>query len=357
MHVPVELAGVLVRRGVEPEVVRQVAECRVEVLDGVADAAADGLEAGRVGVLQVGLVAAGHQQQLERGAAPERGDAHHVVVGEHHAILGGDLGLDRGADDAAAGEAGEGALLVEDLAGHERQPEDLGVRVGERGAGLAAVVDDDLGVADLGGRGVGGEAALQDVHDLGRVHVGQLVDAAVVVRRVDEHLVDAAGVGGDVHRTEVVDDEAGGPVERRVQVREDAHLPVVTALDGVERHEGGILVARAERTGAPGIGLDLRRPGSEVARSPCPLGHDRDPPPGEWVETQLTHSEAQDRHRERCSEAHRRSLGRVSPAQGVDRHVLRAVRRRTRRRRKFTQRSATVNPAAAAIASSSSGAA
>ena len=184
--------------------------------DGVADRRAHGLQAGHVGVLQVRFVASRHEQQLERRATPERGDAHDVVVGEHHPLVGGQLGLDRGADHAPAGEAGERPLLVEDLAGHERQPENLGVRVRQRRAGLAAVVDDHLAVAHLGGRGVGGEAALQRVHHLGGLLVVELVEAAVVVRRVDEHLVDPAGLGGDVDRADVVDHEARLAVERRV---------------------------------------------------------------------------------------------------------------------------------------------
>ena len=92
---------------------------------------------------------AGHQEQLEGGTTPERRDAHDVVVGEHDTFPVGELGLDRGADDTATGEAGERPLLVEDLTGHERKAEHLGVRMGDRCAGLPAMVDDDLGVAHL----------------------------------------------------------------------------------------------------------------------------------------------------------------------------------------------------------------
>ena len=242
-------------------------------------------------------MAARHEQQLERRAAPERGDAHDVVVGEHDPLAGGQLGLDRGADDAAAGEAGEGPLLVEDLARHERQPEDLGVRVGERRAGLATVVDDHLRVADLGRRRRArrGGAAGRRISSAG-CRRPKLVDAAVVVGRVHEDLVDAAGLGRDVHRAEVVDDEPAGAVERRVQVGDDAHLPagrrrrrsrargsVASSLPGQNGHG---------RCGSASISAAR---GAKSRRSLGPLGHDRDPPPGEWVETHLTHSEVQDR--------------------------------------------------------------
>ena len=116
-----------------------------------------------------------------------------------------------------------------------------------------------------------------------------------MVGRVDEDLVDAAGLGGDVHRAEVVDDEAGVAVERRVQVGDDPHPPAAALVDGLQRGEGGFFVAGAERARSVGIGLDLSRPRREVGRTLGPLGHDRDPPPGEWVEAHLTHSAVQDR--------------------------------------------------------------
>ena len=75
-----------------------------------------------------------------------------VVVGEQDPLAVDELGLDGGAQDAAALEPAEGPLLLEDLARHERQTEQLTVGVGERGAGLAAVVDDRLRVADVGVR-------------------------------------------------------------------------------------------------------------------------------------------------------------------------------------------------------------
>ena len=46
-----------------------------------------------------------------------------------HPFAGGQLGLDGGAQQAVAGEPGEGAFFVEHLAGHERQAEQLPVRM------------------------------------------------------------------------------------------------------------------------------------------------------------------------------------------------------------------------------------
>ena len=97
------------------------------------------------------------------------------------ALAGRDLGLDRGAQHAAADEAGEGPLLVEHLARHERQAEQLPVRVRQRGAGLVPVVDDRLGVADVAGAGVVDEAALEGVHQVRRLTIVEIVQAAVVV--------------------------------------------------------------------------------------------------------------------------------------------------------------------------------
>ena len=131
------------------------------------------------------------------GAPLQNGATHDdVVVGEHDPLAGGELGLDRGAEHAAAGEAGERPLLVEDLAGHERQAEDLAVRVGERRAGLAAVVDDRP--ACSGRRASAACSARRRCSariELGGVRVVELVEPAVVVGREHEHLVDAAGLG------------------------------------------------------------------------------------------------------------------------------------------------------------------
>ncbi len=134
-----------------------------------------------------------------------------------------ELGLDRRRQQRTTGEASEGALLVEHFAGHERQAEDLAVRMGDRGPGFASVVDDHLGVADERQRCVLGEAPLQDEHQLGGVLVVELVEAAVVIAVVDEHFVNAARLGLDVDRPQVVHRERIFAVERGISVRDDPH--------------------------------------------------------------------------------------------------------------------------------------
>ncbi len=167
----------------------------------------------------------GHDQHLVGNATPVRRDHCDVVVGEHHSLVGREFGFDRGAEQATAGEAGEGPFLVEDLAGNERQPEDLAVRMSERCAGLPAVVHDRLGVANLRRRGVSGEPITQHPHQLGRVVVVEHVQTRVVVGRVHEDLVDAAGLGHDEDRSEVVHGERFLAVEGGIAIRDHPHRP------------------------------------------------------------------------------------------------------------------------------------
>ena len=99
----------------------------------------------------------------------------HPVVGVHDPVVGGLFGLERRAQQARALEAAEPGLLLGDLARHERDAEQLAVRVLEAGPGLAAVVDDDLRVADLGAGRVGLHAVADRRHGhrrLGVVEVG-----------------------------------------------------------------------------------------------------------------------------------------------------------------------------------------
>jgi hypothetical protein len=155
------------------------------------------------------------------------------------------------------------------------------------------MVDDGLGVSDVGGCRVLEEPTLQHHHHLGTVGVAECMDAGIVVAGQHEDLVRAAGFGLDVHRAEVVHGERLVTIERRVQIRDHPHLPLTALVDGVERRKGVFLVARTERARTTRVGLDLGDAGREVGRSLSTLGHDRDPPPGEWIETQLTHSAPQ----------------------------------------------------------------
>ena len=93
-----------------------------------------------------------------------------------------ELGLGHGAEQARLAEAAEPALLLGDLAGHERDAEELAVRVLERGAGLAAGVDDGLRVADRGPPGVVLHAVADRGHGQPGVLVVEVGPAARVVR-------------------------------------------------------------------------------------------------------------------------------------------------------------------------------
>ena len=80
-------------------------------------------------------------------AAPERADHGHPIVGEHQPVLGLLLGVEHGAEQAVALEAGEPGQLVGGLAGDERHRQQLAVGMLDRRARLPAAVDDRLAVA------------------------------------------------------------------------------------------------------------------------------------------------------------------------------------------------------------------
>ena len=195
------------------------------------------------------------------------------------------------------GEAGEGALLVEHLARHERETEQLTVRMGQRGARLAAVVDDRLCVPDVRGVGVVREAALESEHELTGGDVVEAVERLVVVGRVHEHLVHAGALGGDVDGTVVVHGEPLLPAERRVQVGHDTHPPLTALADRLERRGSGLLVAGAEGARTPRLDVVEPDPRCEVGRSLCTLGDDRHPTPGQLIQSHLTHREFRIRRR------------------------------------------------------------
>ena len=176
------------------------------------------------------------------------------------------------------------------------------MRVRERRAGLATVVDDRPACSGRSGAAAwSASRRCRTRMSSAASLVVELVEPAVVVGRVDEHLVDAAGLGHHVHRAEVVDGEPVVAVERRVQVGD--RPASATSPSPPRRSRAPARVdsscAGAERARTPGIDLDLRCPRREVGRSLRPLGHDRDPPPGEWVETHLAHSAVQDSARGR----------------------------------------------------------
>ena len=162
--------------------------------------------------------------------------------------------------------------------------------VGQRRAGLAAVVDDGLGEAQVRRLGVLAEAALQHAHQIGCVVIVERVQAAGVIGGEDEDLVDTAGLGLDMHRAVVVHRERLVAVEGRVQVGHHPHAPLTTLVEPLERRRGGLFVTGAERARTRRVGLDVGCTRGEVGGAIGALGDDGYPAAGEWVQTQLTHS-------------------------------------------------------------------
>ena len=111
----------------------------------------------------------------------------------------------------------------------------------------------------------------------------------MVIGRVHEHLVDAAGLGLDEHRAEVVHGEEVVAVEGRVAVRHDAHRPGAVGLGGLDRGWGLFLVARAEGARSVGVELDRVVARDEVVGASLTVRHDRHPPPVEWIQAHLAH--------------------------------------------------------------------
>ena len=122
--------------------------------------------------------------------------------------------------------------------------------------------------------------------------------------------------------TEMVHDETGLAVERGVEVGHHPHPPAPALVDRrLQRRRRRLLASGTERTRAIGVALELRRQRREVGRSPSPLGNDRDPPPGEWIQSHLAHSE--DQPTTVVSRAAPSSF--TGPGSGIHAHVARAV--------------------------------
>ena len=289
VHVPVVFAGVLMRCRMEHEVVGHVAEGFAKVEQRVANGATDGGQRCVAGVLQMQVVLARDDQQFVGAAAPVGAQAHDVVVGEHDALAIGELGFDGGAQDARTLEAGKGALFFQNFARHERQAEQLTVRVGQRGTGLATVVDDGLGVADVRRLGVVDETTLQRLHRLRRLVIVAEVDATVVIGRVHEDLVDAAGLGHHVHRAEVMNGKRIVAVEGGKEIGNNAKAPRATLVHLLECRQRGFFVTGAERARTARVGLDLRGARGKVGWALSTVGHDGDPTSGERIQTHLRH--------------------------------------------------------------------
>ena len=193
-----------------------------------------------------------------------------------------------GAEQAAAGEASEAALLVDELTGDEGDAEQLAVRVLDRRARLAARVHDDLAVAQPGGALVLLDPVADRRHHEVALVVVERAPGQVVVGREDEHLVDAARRRLGEHRAAVVDHEGLQALERGVAVGHHPDQPLALCPVGLERRRRRVLVSRAER--AVVALVDAERLAGEEDRAPCrAVRGDGDPAAGEGVESELVH--------------------------------------------------------------------
>ena len=232
-----------------------------------------------------------HHEHLVGRAAPVRAHHEHPLVVDDHPVLRLALRLGHRAEQARLAEAAEAGLLLGDLAGHERDAEELPVRVVERCTRLPAGVHDRLGVAHGGAAGV----VLHAIADRGHRQAGVLVvevgPAVGVLGAEDQHLVDAAGRRLREHRTEVLDPQRFAALERREQVRHHPHEPGAARAVGLERRRRGLLVAGAERALPRRVGLHRQLARDQLPGSRGSLGRHGDPAPRERVEPELTHTE------------------------------------------------------------------
>ena len=268
----------------EDDVVGHVADRLGQLLEHAADGFTDGDEVLGGAAVQMGVVLPGHHEHLVGHGAPERADDDDAVVGVDHPLGGVLLGLDGGAQEARAHEAGEAGLLLGELPGDEGHAEQLAVGVFERGAGLASRVHDGLGVAQVRLRGVLLEPVTQSGHHELDLLLAEHAQRGVVLGREDQDLVDAAGRGLGEDRAPVGDHEGLVALEGRVEVRHHPDEPASARAVGLEGGRRVLLVARAERAGTvEGVG----RPGGAGHEGVGPLRAARahhDPAAGQRIE-------------------------------------------------------------------------
>ncbi len=199
-------------------------------------------------------------------------------------MASGALGVDGGAQEAGAAEASETGDLLHQLAGHERDAEQLAVRVLQAGAGGPAMVHDRLAVADARCVSVLLEAVAERRHGRAHLPIVEVGPALAVVGREHEHLVDARCRGAGEEWSEVFNEHGSGALEGRVAVGHDPQEPLAAVTVGLERRRQLFLVAGTERARPRRVGLDLALAGGDVSRSAGAIGGDRDPAPGEGVQ-------------------------------------------------------------------------
>src|SRR4051794_6935371 len=152
---PAEVVGAA-GRGADPQVQRRRgAEPAAQAQQRVVQQR----RAGRAVVLEPGVGAARDEHELERQPRGVWREQHRVLVDGDDAVAHPHLLLQQVAEQVAAHRAGrvggEALAFACDGRGDERQRVELRVRVGQRGAALAALVDEQM---DEGGVGVGLDA-------------------------------------------------------------------------------------------------------------------------------------------------------------------------------------------------------
>ena len=285
---------VVVRRGVEHQVVGDVADLRAQ--ERTARRGWPGPRPRRRPVTVFSRCTSwvrGTHEHLVGRPAPVRAHHQHPVVVEHDPVLGADA---RPRPSCRAGRTrrsdGTRPPPRRSRPGTNGMPEQLPVRVVERRAGLATVVDDRLRVADRRAPGVVLDAVADGRHHEPGVLVVEVGPAVGVLGAEHEHLVHAAGRRLGEHRAEVLHAQGLVALEGREQVR--ARRARARCRPGRRSRGRAAWPPRCRgRTGTCGSGRPRRAACREI-RSPgsrCPLDGDGDPAPRERVEPELTHTE------------------------------------------------------------------
>ena len=235
------------------------------------------------------MVARYHEDLVGR-SAPVRAERHGVLGGLDHPGLEGLLGGRRCADQAPAGEPVETGQFVRELPRHERDPEQLAVRVGDGGTGLATVVDDHLAVAQAGSVLVLLHAVADGQHHERHLLVGQRRHRCVVVRRDDEHFVDSTRRSLGEHRSPIFDHERRVALKSRVAVRKHTHEPGARGPIDLEgwRCRGLHTWAERARDSLEGVERELSR--HEERLSLGAIGGHRHPASRERINAKLVHA-------------------------------------------------------------------
>ena len=255
---------------------------------------------------EAGLGLARHDLEVERHPRRERAERDGLVVDGHDPLAVAHLllqdVLEQVATLGAVRVGGEALAFARHGRGHERQRVQLRVRVRQRGARVAPLVDDQVRV---GGARVGALPLAPDADgclDLLDVELRQRPDR---VGRVDDHLVPARRrlAGEQVRLAAARAERVAGSLalagQRRVAVRHHAHGPAVAGGQSLQLGRRLLLVAGRERVVRR---IDRRARGRLDERSRAVLavaGHDR-AQSCELVDAQLRHRAASPSRRARC---------------------------------------------------------